>query len=1149
MRFNRFVSLFLLIVFLIASCSTDVPPEPDSDAYKKAVSDFYISLAASQTDEMLFAIRKMNEVVRSYPDEAAAWANLGVFAMRQGNFELASERLSKARELAPGFADIFYLSGMMESRRGRMDEAIALYRKAAEFSPDNARIQFSLLTELERKDSASLADEIQALLNNLLELFPENQVLWLEKARVAARERNQQLIIELLNSMSRFEPLWPGQGREQRAYLVSLAEEGEFLEIIPELAFFRNIIEPTPEFQADLQFVQFPPTEIGFLVTEFVWLPQPQIVAAEPDMELEFIHDLPEDLPAGTDLIKAVTLLEEAPPFTVYFREGVLVVDEYTRLPFPGGDSSEISPVMMAEIDFNYNFRNDIALAGPHGFRFYRHEDDRSFTDITETLGLSNRILNQSYNGVWTADVDLDGDLDLILSPAGDEPFALINRTNGTFGVERLFSGVSDVIDIKWADLDGTGAADALFHTSSGAVHLYQNLRSNEFVPHPGFPEVGNAATVAVGDVSASGYFDIITAGEDGVISVLAYNQRHNRWESKVILDTEDSWEPGKTSFFVVDFDNNGSLDLLISDVEKTRIWLGNGNQVFNALEMESFGRVISVYDINGNERLDLTGIDNQGQPFNRMNTGTKPYNAYSIRARASGLEGDQRINSFGIGGEIEVRSGLLYQKQLISSPIVHFGLGEYEEVEMLRIIWPNGSVQAEFAELGLGPTIFNEQILKGSCPWLFTSDGNNIHFITDILWRSPLGLRINAQETAGVIQTLDRVRIPGELLQETDGYYDVRITAELWETHFFDYVGLVAVDHPENTEMFLDERFVFPAPDLSAKLMSMPEPVEKVTDEHGNDLTKIVSQTDGNYIAPFRKTAYQGLVEEHFIEIELNDTLQDSTPQWLVAHGWLRPTDSSINLALSQGDHQPPSGLHIKVADGTGGWQTLHANYGFPAGKVKTILLDLEDAFPDSSDRRLRFYTTSEIYWDSILLADKMPSSDMKKTDLNPIYMELMYRGFSTWTRADSISPKLPDYAEISSTAQRWRDLEGYHTRFGDVSELLAEIDDRYVIMNAGDEMRLKFDSPGEVPPGFQRSFILISDGWVKDGDYNTEASQTVLPLPYHGMADYDYSRDAVLLDDPVYQRNREDWIDYHTRYVTPESFRTALIFEQNVD
>ena len=41
---------------------------------------------------------------------------------------------------------------------------------------------------------------------------------------------------------------------------------------------------------------------------------------------------------------------------------------------------------------------------------------------------------------------------------------------------------------------------------------------------------------------------------------------------------------------------------------------------------------------------------------------------------------------------------------------------------------------------------------------------------------------------------------------------------------------------------------------------------------------------------------------------------------------------------------------------------------------------------------------------------------------------------------------------------------------------------------------------------PGWVRDFILYSDGWDKDGDINTLTSQTVEPLPFHGMSAYPY-------------------------------------------
>ena len=63
----------------------------------------------------------------------------------------------------------------------------------------------------------------------------------------------------------------------------------------------------------------------------------------------------------------------------------------------------------------------------------------------------------------------------------------------------------------------------------------------------------------------------------------------------------------------------------------------------------------------------------------------------------------------------------------------------------------------------------------------------------------------------------------------------------------------------------------------------------------------------------------------------------------------------------------------------------------------------------------------------------------------------------------------------------------------------LLAKTDDRYVIMNAGDEMVLRFAAPPPPPPGWTRDYVLVGDGWEKDGDFNTAFSRTVLPLPSH--------------------------------------------------
>jgi hypothetical protein len=454
--------------------------------------------------------------------------------------------------------------------------------------------------------------------------------------------------------------------------------------------------------------------------------------------------------------------------------------------------------------------------------------------------------------------------------------------------------------------------------------------------------------------------------------------------------------------------------------------------------------------------------------------------------------------------------------------------------VDVARIVWPNGDIQAEF-DLRSNESVQARQRLKGSCPWLFAFDGQGMAFITDFIWRSPLGLRINAQETAGVMMTEDWVKVKGSELRPKEGFYDLRITAELWETHFFDHISLMVVDHPEDTEIFVDERFAFPPPPLAIQATGRVHPVSRVMDDGGRDVTEFVAEEDDRYLASFERGAYQGVAEEHSIEIDLRDAPSEG-PLRLLASGWVRPTDSSINVAISQGSHPAPSGLHLEVPDGRGGWTTVHTDLGFPAGKYKTIVVDLSDIFP--AQQIVRLTTNLEIYWDVISWAPGLPDAELRTRRLEPARADLRYRGYSEVVTPDRTHPEVPLYDALASSVQIWQDLEGYYTRFGDVRALLRGVDDRYVIMNAGDELLLEFPAPEEPPPGWKRDFVLVGDGWVKDGDFNTTYSETVRPLPAHDLPDYD-GRRGTLEDDPVYGRHPDDWRSFHTRYVTNEVLR----------
>jgi hypothetical protein len=72
-------------------------------------------------------------------------------------------------------------------------------------------------------------------------------------------------------------------------------------------------------------------------------------------------------------------------------------------------------------------------------------------------------------------------------------------------------------------------------------------------------------------------------------------------------------------------------------------------------------------------------------------------------------------------------------------------------------------------------------------------------------------------------------------------------------------------------------------------------------------------------------------------------------------------------------------------------------------------------------------------------------------------------------------------------------------------------------------------------------RDFVLVGDGWVKDGNLGTVFSKTLLPLPAHGVPE-STRPPGRLEDDPVYRAHAADWQTFHTRWVGADAVRSAL-------
>ena len=1176
------VSPAIFLAVFIGACGGPDLPEPDSETYRETVSAFYTGLAAIESGIERQGEENLLRVTELAPGEPAAWVNLGLLAMRRNEYALASEYLGEAQTLAPENSVIRLLLGLFEKSQGNVTETTAHLQEAVALDSTNVKALYALAEHL----TGAGGDEATALLDAILKVHPDNLAALLRRAGAAAASGDTDAIRHALGHIETLSASWPDEALEQLAGAtgaVSGPGAPDFAAATTHIAFLRNVLLRVSSYRQDLRAIQTPAEQVGDLMTGLLRLPAPPPAIAPRDDQLTFTQ---QELEAEGGPWRSMAIFSAAAGADGNGGDngtnvpGVALAIANDRavqllngqlLDFPGGGAAP-GLYGIAGIDYDYDFTMDLALAGTGGLRIFRQDSTGSFTETTRQLGLPAAILDASLAGVWAADLDLEGDVDLVLARNEGASLALRNNGDGTFAPLDLFGDVEALRSFAWGDFDGDGDPDAALVDANGTLHLFANRRSGLFERQSA--ETEHILALEAADLNGDATVDLAALQADGTILRLSTTGEDAAatWSSEEIAHWEDmpvGIAPGTGQLFAVDLDNNGGLDLVAATPAGARVWLrdadetngGHRGGTLYPTDHAIASHLFAVADLSANGRLDLLGFSEAGQPVLLENEGSKPYHWKQMYLRAAEAVGDQRINSFGIGGEVEIRAGLSFQKQVIKGPVVHFGLGTHAVADVARIVWPNGSVQAEF-DLLSGEVVLAQQRLKGSCPWLFAWNGEHIDFVTDFIWRSPLGLKINAQETAGVMTTEDWVKIRGDQLAPRPGkdgappWYDVRITAELWETHFFDHVSLLVVDHPDDTEVYVDERFAFPPPEMKVHVTAKPHPVTQAWDDLGNDVTDLVHTQDGRYLATFGHGQYQGVTRDHYVELALEnipeDTPQDG-PVWLVASGWIYPTDSSINVALGQGSHAPPQGLRLEASDGKGGWRTVHPNLGFPAGKAKTVLMDITEVLagrheagaPEGSDSiRLRLHTNLEIYWDAFAWTVGRPDAETTTRRLTPDAADLRYRGFSETYEADAFSPELPVYDELAGTSQVWRDLVGYHTRFGDVRELLAEVDDRYVIMNAADEMAFRFEAPPLPPEGWTRDFVLIGDGWVKDGDYNTGFSKTVLPLPSHDDPAY-ATPPGRLEDDPVYRRFPDDWARYHTRYVTPERFQGAMRVE----
>jgi len=676
---------------------------------------------------------------------------------------------------------------------------------------------------------------------------------------------------------------------------------------------------------------------------------------------------------------------------------------------------------------------------------------------------------------VWL-DYDHDYDLDLML--LGSKPVLMRNNGDGTFTDATKsfpFAEGKPLDAVHFARYAETAARDLVVSYSDHAGVLYEDLLNGQFraTPLPGLKAGAGQLTAA--DFNHDSYIDL-AAG------------------STFLLNRGGTLEAAAAPVGV-----NAEVSAVLGD------WFRS-----------------SMMPIHTAVALDwnLAGLAEDGTVRYFENLTAPKSHWLKI-----GLKGVKNVKSASTA-TVEVKAGATYNKKVYVNGPLWFPLAAYAEADTVRITWPNGLIQNEPRKKANEQlTIVEAERLSGSCPMIFTWNGTGYEFITDVLGVAPLG----ASSADGKYFPVDHdeyIQIPGRALRERDGEYEIRITEELHEVSYLDQVKLIAVDHPAAAEIFTNDKFKSP-PFPEFRLFGVTRRVypTAVRDGHGRDVRASLLKRDLTYPDAFSRNL-SGTAELHSLDLDFTGAATDGKAV-LLLNGWVDWADGSTFLGESQ---HKGGGLvfpYLQVKNAAGNWQTVIEDMGIPSGKPKTIAVDLTGKWL-SANRQVRIVTNLCVYWDEIFLSEQTGAAEARLTAMDAAKADLHYRGFSTPViHPERKQPERFDYSQIMPLSM-WNPTPGMYTRYGNVQELVTSVDDRLLVMGAGDEVTLRYkaDRLPPLPTSWQRDFLLLVDGWAKDADANTAFGQTVEPLPFHGMSAYPYPKEESFPGDAAHQRYRREYL-----------------------
>ncbi|MCC7332905.1 MAG: T9SS type A sorting domain-containing protein [Flavobacteriales bacterium] len=215
---------------------------------------------------------------------------------------------------------------------------------------------------------------------------------------------------------------------------------------------------------------------------------------------------------------------------------------------------------------------------------------------------------NSGKNEIHSADLNGDGNIDLITSAFGSNVIVNLGNGDGTFGTANAFSSNSNSYKIATADFDADGDIDIAVTNDdvNGTVSILINNGSGSF---------GSPTSIAVGSNPESIIVADFNEDEDPDLAVVSFNSSSQSITillgsiGSAFVTASSLTGGGFSAITVADFNGDNNLD--IATTKKTSdlvyIFSGNGDGTFG---------ISTTFSSNGDNPISITSGDYNNDGF-----------------------------------------------------------------------------------------------------------------------------------------------------------------------------------------------------------------------------------------------------------------------------------------------------------------------------------------------------------------------------------------------------------------------------------------------------------------------------------------------------------------------------------------------------